>query len=100
MDFAEFINAVLAICGGISIVGGAIAIIWKMVNPAVKLGKRVETLEEKADNDYTAIEDIKSAQSLLCQGMLAMIDSQLSGNNVETLKKTKASLIKYLADSK
>ena len=100
MDFAEFINAVLAICGGISIIGGAIAIIWKMVNPAVKLGKRVEMLEEKADNDYTAIEDIKSAQSLLCQGMLAMIDSQLSGNNVETLKKTKASLIKYLADSK
>lgn len=100
MDFAEFINSVLAICGGISIIGGAIAIIWKIINPAVKLGKRVELLESKADNDYTAIEDIKSAQSLLCQGMIAMIDSQLSGNNVENLKKTKDNLIKYLADSK
>ena len=100
MDFMEFINSVLSICGGISIIGGSIAIIWKMVNPAVKLGKRVETLESKADSDYTAIEDIKSAQSLLCQGMIAMIDSQLSGNNVENLKKTKDSLIKYLADSK
>ena len=96
----DFINTFLAICGGISIVGGAVAIIWKAVNPAVKLGKRVETLEAKTDNDYTAIEDIKSAQSLLCQGMIAMIDSQLSGNNVENLKKTKDSLIKYLADSK
>lgn len=100
MGFADFINTILAICGGISIVGGAIAIVWKIVNPAVKLGKRVEVLEEKADKDYTAIEDIKSAQSLLCQGMLAMIDSQLSGNNVESLKKTKEGLIKYLADSK
>lgn len=100
MNFAEFINTVLSICGGISIIGGAIAIIWKMVNPAVKLGKRVEVLEEKAEKDYTSIEDIKSAQSLLCQGMIAMIDSQLSGNNVENLKKTKDSLIKYLADSK
>lgn len=97
---AEFINTFLAICGGISIVGGAVAIIWKMVNPAVKLGKRVEVLEDKAEKDYTAIEDIKSAQSLLCQGMIAMIDSQLSGNNVENLKKTKDNLIKYLADSK
>ena len=100
MGFADFINTILAICGGISIVGGAIAIVWKIVNPAVKLGKRVEVLEEKADKDYTAIEDIKSAQSLLCQGMLAMMDSQLSGNNVESLKKTKEGLIKYLADSK
>lgn len=97
---AEFINTFLAICGGISIVGGAVAIIWKMVNPAVKLGKRVEALEDKAEKDYAAIEDIKSAQSLLCQGMIAMIDSQLSGNNVENLKKTKDNLIKYLADSK
>lgn len=100
MGLAEFINTILAICGGVSIVGGAIAMIWKMVNPAVKLGKRVAVLEEKADSDYASIEDIKSAQSLLCQGMIAMIDAQLSGNNVENLKKTKDSMIKYLADSK
>lgn len=100
MDIMGFVNTFLAICGGISIVGGAVAIIWKMVNPAVKLGKRVEVLEEKADKDYAAIEDIKSAQSLLCQGMIAMIDNQLTGNNVENLKKTKDSMIKYLADSK
>ena len=100
MDFAEFVNTILAICGGVSIVGGAIAIIWKMVNPAVKLGKRVEVLEAKADKDYNAIEDIKSAQSLLCQGMMTMIDSQISGNNIENLKKAKEGLIKYLADSK
>lgn len=96
----EFINTFLAICGGISIVGGAVAIIWKAVNPAVKLGKRVEVLEKKSKNDYESIEDIKSAQSLLCQGMIAMIDAQLSGNNVENLKKTKDNMIKYLADSK
>ena len=100
MGLAEFINTIFAICGGVSIVGGAIAMIWKMVNPAVKLGKRVAVLEEKADSDYASIEDIKSAQSLLCQGMIAMIDAQLSGNNVENLKKTKDSMIKYLADSK
>lgn len=100
MGITEFINTFLAICGGVSIVGGAIAVIWKAVNPAIKLGKRVEVLEKKADSDYASIEDIKSAQSLLCQGMIAMIDAQLSGNNVENLKKTKDSMIKYLADSK
>ena len=86
----EFLNTFLSICGGVSIVGGAVAIVWKAINPAVKLGKRVEELEKKSDN----------AQSLLCQGMIAMIDAQLTGNNVENLKTTKDNMIKYLADSK
>ena len=96
----EFLNTFLSICGGVSIVGGAVAIVWKAINPAFKLGKRVEELEKKAYNYYESIEAIKNAQSLLCQGMIAMIDAQLTGNNVENLKKTKDSMIKYLADSK
>lgn len=32
--------------------------------------------------------------------MIAMIDAQLTGNNVENLKTTKDNMIKYLADSK
>lgn len=100
MNATEFINTFLAICGGISIVGGAFAVIWKVINPAVNLGKRVEVLEEKSQNDYEAIEDIKEAQSILCQGMIALIDSQLTGNNEENLKKTKDSMIKYLAENK
>lgn len=100
MGATEFINAFLAICGGVSLAGGAFAVIWKAVNPAVKLGKRVEVLEEKSAKDYAAINDIKDAQSILCQGMIALIDSRLTGNNEENLKKTKDSMIKYLAESK
>ena len=47
-----------------------------------------------------AINDIKEAQSILCQGLIALIDSRLTGNNEENLKKTKDDMIKYLAHSK
>lgn len=100
MNATDFINTFLAICGGVSIIGGACVYIWKAINPAVKLGKRVEVLESKSQSDYEAIEDIKVAQSILCQGMIALIDSQLTGNNEENLKKTKDSMIKYLAETK
>lgn len=100
MGTTEFINAFLAICGGVSIVGGAVAVIWKAVNPAVKLGKRVEVLEEKSKKENADINDIKEAQSILCQGMIALIDSRLTGNNEENLKKTKDSMIRYLAEFK
>ena len=100
MGAIEFINTFLAICGGVTVVGGTIAVICKAVNPAVNLGKRVEVLEEKSAKDYEAINDIKDAQSILCQGMIALIDSRLTGNNEENLKKTKDSMIRYLAESK
>ena len=100
MGATEFINAFLAICGGVSIVGGAVAVIWKAVNPAVNLGKRVEVLEEKSKKENADINDIKEAQSILCQGMIALIDSRLTGNNEENLKKTKDSMIRYLAEFK
>lgn len=100
MGSIEFVNTLLAICGGVSVVGGAVVMIWKAVNPAVKLGKRVEVLEEKTKKDYADINDIKEAQSILCQGMIALIDSHLTGNNEENLKKTKDNMIEHLAKSK
>ncbi len=36
---------ILAICGGISIIGGAGAVIYKIIHPAFKFSNRVELLE-------------------------------------------------------
>lgn len=71
---------------------------YKAVRPAMRLGKRVDVLEEKADKDYSSITEIKETNSLLCQGMIALIDSHITGNNIDQLKKTKESMIKHLTD--
>lgn len=92
----EFVNDFLAICGGISIIGGAAAVIWKWAHPAITLNKRIETLEEHAKNDYKAINDIQEMQSALCQAMVALIDHEITGNQIEGLKKTKTELIKAI----
>lgn len=100
MDITSAINTLLAICGGISIIGGAAAVIWKWVKPSVNLRKRVEKLEEKSQNDYEAINEIKDMQSLLVQAMIALIDNRLTGNNIDGLKKTKEDMIRYLSEQK
>ena len=46
MSISEFVQIFLSICGGVSIVGGAAAVIFKWITPAFRLNKRVETLEE------------------------------------------------------
>ena len=52
MSISEFVQIFLSICGGISIVGGAAAVIFKWITPAFRLNKRVETLEEHDRRDY------------------------------------------------
>ena len=97
MDVMETIQTILAICGGISVIGGAAAVIHKWIAPAVKLNKRVETLERHDKRDYEALQEIKDRDSLIMETLVTILNSQISGNNETELNKTRYKLISYLA---
>jgi hypothetical protein len=99
MSISEFAQIFLSICGGVSIVGGAAAVIFKWITPAFRLNKRVETLEEHDRRDYESLRRIAERDSLILEVLSTMLDSQISGNNVEELKKTKQKLTNYLAQN-
>lgn len=94
----QLINQILAVCGGISIIGGAVAVVFGWLKPALKLGDRVNKLEENGKKDYKRYQKLEETQALLCQGMIALIDNQITGNNIEGLKKTKEAMIKHLSE--
>ncbi|MDO5797517.1 MAG: CTP synthase [Eubacteriales bacterium] len=97
MDITEFIQFFLAICGGISLVGGAAAVIFRWITPAFRLNKRVEVLEDHDRRDFEALKRIEERDALILKVLSTMLDSQITGNNVEELKKTKKELTEYLA---
>ena len=99
MSISEFVQIFLSICGGVSIVGGAAAVIFKWITPAFRHNKRVETLEEHDKRDYESLRRIAERDSLILEVLSTMLDSQISGNNVEELKKTKQKLTNYLAQN-
>lgn len=92
MSISEFVQIFLSICGGVSIIGGAAAVIFKWITPAFRLNKRVETLEEHDRRDYESLQRIAERDSLILEVLSTMLDSQISGNNVEELKKQNRSL--------
>lgn len=93
----ETLQIFLSICGGISIVGGAVAVIIKWVSPAFKLNKRVETLEEHDKRDYEVMKKISDRDALIMETLITMLDNQLSGgSNIDELKKTRDKLTNYL----
>lgn len=99
MDVMDTMQAILAICGGISVIGGAAAVIKKWIAPAIKLNDRVKVLEEHDKNDFEALKEIKERDSLIMETLITMINSQITGNNIEQLKKTRDKLISYLAQN-
>lgn len=114
MDLMNFADTFLKICGGISVIGGAGAIIWRCVSPAVKMKDRVERLEEiadpglkdriesledKADKDYKAILKLHELQAGMCQGIIAIMNHEIDGNHIEGLKKRRDDLIEMLTES-
>lgn len=97
MGVIDIIQTILATCGGISVIGGAVAVVKKWIAPAVKLNDRVKVLEDHDKNDFQAIQDIKERDGLIMEALINMLNSQISGNNVEQLKKTRDKLISYLS---
>lgn len=99
MSISEFIQFFLSICGGVSIIGGAAAVIFKWITPAFRLNKRVEILEDHDKRDFEALKRIAERDSLILEVLSTMLDSQINGDNVEELKKTKQKLTNYLAQN-
>jgi hypothetical protein len=93
MDIFELI---LAIAGGISIIGSAGVFIAKLISPAYKLNERVKKLEEQDKNGLDVIEEIKNTNRLLCEGILCILENTITGNSVENLKAVKLKIQDFL----
>lgn len=73
--------------------------IFKWIRPAFQLNKRVELLEDHDRRDYETLKRISDRDALILETLSTMLDSQITGNNTEELKKTKQKLTSYLTQN-
>jgi hypothetical protein len=109
MDFSEFCTGFLQICAGITAVGAAWGVLYKLYAGAKKpmqdIGKRLDSIESdikdikgKLNRDYNEINQNRDDMNLLMRSMFDLIENRITGNNVEGLKKTRDDLVKALTD--
>ncbi len=94
----EFLQTILSICGAISIVGGAGAIVYKIVHPAFKLSKRVAKLEEHGEKDYKRLVALEEMQKQQSKCLAAMLNHQITGNGIENMKKIRDELLESIIE--
>lgn len=94
----EFMQTLLSVCGAISIVGGAGAIIMRVIAPAFKLSKRVERLETYNEKDYKRLQSLEEMQKQQSKCLAAMLNHTITGNGIENMKKIRDELLENIID--
>jgi len=107
MDAIPFWTVILAICGGIITITGAVEKIvntGKVINaPNEEQNKRLKALEERCDkydrffdSDKQRLNDLEQSLSVLMQSQFALMSHAINGNDIDKLKKAQGDMLEYL----
>lgn len=94
----ELLQQILSICGTVSIVGGAGAVIVKIIKPAFQLTKRVNQLEIYNEKDYKRLQSLEEMQKQQSKCLAAMLNHQITGNGIEYMKAIRDELLESIID--
>lgn len=94
----DALTQIMAFCGIISTIGGAGAVVYKVVRPAFKLQKRVEQLEKYAENDNRKINDIAEMQKVQSKCLASITNNIITGNGIEGMKTIRDELLESIID--
>lgn len=96
MEWVITPNDILAICTFIAAVYG-IYKIWKEVRkPNTDLKEEVQRHTEYLANDDRRLKEVEQSNKMILQGLLVLINHDITGNGVDKLKETRDELNEYL----
>jgi hypothetical protein len=95
-NFQAVWEFLLAACGGIAIISGAIKLIVGMFNPYKALRIRVETHDKALPDHEARIRREEEGTKTTMQALLAIIDNKITGNSIDKLKQARDMINAYL----
>ncbi len=98
-EFVIMIKTLLALAGGVSIIGSAAIVIIRVIKPAIGLSKRITSLERHEKENLGVLEENVITNNLLCRAVIALIDNRITGNSFEGLNSIKKEMLEHLTRS-
>jgi hypothetical protein len=94
----EVLEAILAVAGGIAVIGGAGAVIAKWLRPAFTVKKDLETVKEQLARDHKRLQAAAEYDKAVAHALIALLENAETGNSTGRLRDAKAELQKFLID--
>lgn len=98
---------IVAILGGIVLIGNAGAAIYKWIAPALKIKKTVEEVDRRTNQDYEALKKIQSSldriekqQRGIIVSEVAILNHMIDGNNIVKMQETRDRIQDMLIEEK
>ena len=98
MTMGELFSRFLAACGALTLIGGAVTVIRRLLNPAFSIRKEVAALQSCNEDTTKLLKEIAETNKLLCIGMLQLLDYTITGTGIEKIDQVRSDLLKYLTD--
>lgn len=95
-NYGEFFNTLLAICGAVSIIGGAGVVVLRWIRPALTMKERIDKLQDKQDELTSNMEELTNNTQCLLRCVVALLNSTINGDNIEGLKIVQNELNEFL----
>ena len=89
-------QTILAFCGGVAVIAGAVKIIWSTFSPLRELKKRVDKHDTILDKDNNRLKSIEDGQKVQCQALMCIMQHMIDGNDINNLKKVRNEINTYL----
>lgn len=103
MTFEEiktFFIVLLAICGAISVIGGAINLLlnWRKESTVTKHDKALKDHEIRIRSLENNSKEQDSFIKVLCSSVLALVSHEINGNSIDKLKDAQKDLQDFLVN--
>lgn len=95
-EITAFVVVLLAIAGGVNIVGSAIKTFKEWLKPAFDMNDRLKAAEEYLDKDNKRIADLEEAEKLILSALSVQLEHEISGNHIDKLQKVQSDINQYL----
>lgn len=95
-DLVTFYNVLIALCGGLAAIWGALKIIKEIKKPSIDIARMVEEHEGKLKDDFKRIEKAELNDKMMMRCFLALLNHEISGNDVKNLKALREELTEYI----
>ena len=103
----DIIQIILAVCGGIGIIGAAVVWVARAVGvfrrPEVEQNAKLEDhenrlkeLERKANRDIEQINSVQEEMKVILLGTHALLRHAIDGNDTASLRQAETDIIKFL----
>ena len=98
-------EALLETAKNISLIGGGIAVVWRLFTFTSTIGKKIDAnseeirdMREKLNRDYDKIDKLNQADKHICLFLIDMSDHMINGNHIDKLKETRKNVITFLSE--